>query len=510
MNKFVVFRLVAVGVLLAFAAGLAEPASSMPEIGKVAETVAPWRQVGEGIDYREFYLAGPNHVYVARLDRSNERATIESSIAQGRLSGGLETVRAMAERYDQAVNYWGESWGERNQVVVAINGFFYDPQTGIPQSGQVHSGWYARRFDDRQNGSGFAWTLDRRAFIGGCVRHNRNKQVITLLESGETLPLEAINAPRGLDDLVVYTPQYDANTLTDADGLEILVELSRPMLILPAPGMITGTVRGVYDGRGATPIPFDHVVLSASGEAAARLQGKIHVGEGVGISQELRHFQADCSTPNPDSWVKTYAGVGASFVFLRAGVIQRFVETAPILRTPRTAVAYNEQYIFFIVVDGRDPLASLGMSMVELAVFARNSLGATWGAALDGGGSSTMVVNGALRNHPNTDVDEAQSGNAAGGQVERAVANGLMMVASQPREQAQQFQVGQAVRTISQANLRLGPGTNYAALEYLAPGQAGAILPHPLNGLLAKGTYWWKVRFGEREGWISAELLAAE
>jgi hypothetical protein len=41
--------------------------------------------------------------------------------------------------------------------------------------------------------------------------------------------------------LIVYTSHYDANTLTDNSGVEILVALSRPMM-MPEPAMITGTV----------------------------------------------------------------------------------------------------------------------------------------------------------------------------------------------------------------------------------------------------------------------------
>jgi len=28
-----------------------------------------------------------------------------------------------------------------------------------------------------------------------------------------------------------------------------------------------------------------------------------------------------------------------------------------------------------------------------------------------------------------------------------------------------------------------------------------------LNGILAKGLYWWKVAFGDYEGWVSEEYL---
>ena len=155
---------------LSFAA-LAVAAEEPPE---------PWgEQVATGIEYREYNLPDPVNVYVTRMDRNNLQVTLESSIGQGRLSGGVETVKGMAQRYDEAINYWGETWGNSNDVVVAINGFYFGPNVeppGIPWSGQVHSGWYAKHFRENESGSGFAWNLDRTAFIGECISHPTDKQ----------------------------------------------------------------------------------------------------------------------------------------------------------------------------------------------------------------------------------------------------------------------------------------------------------------------------------------------
>ncbi len=63
---------------------------------------------------------------------------------------------------------------------------------------------------------------------------------------------------------------------------------------------------------------------------------------------------------------------------------------------PRTAVGYsrNGRYLFLVVVDGRQPFYSEGMTLRELADL-MVSLGAQYAMNLDGGGSSTMVVQGA-------------------------------------------------------------------------------------------------------------------
>ena len=117
-----------------------------------AQSVEPlWRELAQGIDYREFYLPEPDHVYVARLDRTNPQAIIDTSLANGALSAGLEPLSAQVERLEGALSYWDGSWGPRYHVAAAINGGFFDTESGSPSGGLIHSGWYARRFADRQN-----------------------------------------------------------------------------------------------------------------------------------------------------------------------------------------------------------------------------------------------------------------------------------------------------------------------------------------------------------------------
>jgi hypothetical protein len=476
-----------------------------------------WQTLAPGISYREFYLPDPNHLYVARLEIAQPAATIESSIAQGRLSGGLETVRQMAARYDGAIGYWGEEWGSRSKVVVAINGSYYDTDTGAPWSGQIHSGWYAKRFEDRQTSASFAWTLDRQPFIGGCVAHRPARQIISFLPGGQTLAFDGINIPRQQNQLILYTSQYDATTQQPAESaaedqavFEALVEVQQPVMITPLPAMVKGTIKATRQGQGSFPLLFDQVVLSASGNAAVELNSLAREGQLIGISQEMKSFTPDCKKAWSSSWERAYAGVSGSFNFLRDGKLQGDDDLGALLWNPRTAVAFNDRYVFFIVVDGRDRFASRGMSMTELGVFARNELGAAWGVALDGGGSSTMVVNGKVVNNPNTDVEDP---NVQAATIERAVANGLMMVIVEPKEISPLYKAGTPVSAVGSAavEIRLGPGKNYLIGGQVAPATPGVILEDAagLNGVLASGSYWWKVTFAGVVGWVSQENLAA-
>lgn len=67
---------------------------------------------------------------------------------------------------------------------------------------------------------------------------------------------------------------------------------------------------------------------------------------------------------------------------------------------PRTAVGVIDQnHLVFVVVDGRSPGYSAGVTMTELAEIMQG-LGATTAYNIDGGGSSTMYFNGSLVNNP--------------------------------------------------------------------------------------------------------------
>jgi len=539
-------------------------------IAQGIDTPGDWEVIDNknGIEFQQYHLSDPVpvNIFVTRMDRNNPNVFIESSIAQGRLSGGIESVSKMADRYDQALSYWGpptipvsQTWGSRNDVVVAINGFYYggtEEPPGVPWSAQIHSGWYAKRYNDLESLSGFVWKMDRSVFIGECITHPPDKQVVYIADGDDqhTLELDGLNRTRSDDELILFTPQYDTNTGTNANGIEVLIEMEEPASISLSSDAPQGIIREIRDHQGSTPIPFDHVVLSAHGTIATELRNIINVDSRIAIAQRVK----DCLISPTHDWNYAYAGVGGQFHFLRDGVIFDYSDKGEAnVRDPRTATAYNEEHIFFIVADGRDPGVSEGINIENLAIFARDVLGATNGIAQDGGGSSTMVINGRLVNQPfnpewckfaflpivlnsgnlitqgeqiqpnispsifseptpyvNPIIDGTE--NSEGAQAdyphvvcERPVANGMMMVVVESKKQSDTFSSGNLVATTSESNLHLGPGTNYGILTSVSSGSIGEITAHTkeLDGVLAKNSYWWQVDFGSETGWVQEESL---
>jgi hypothetical protein len=318
--------------------------------------------------------------------------------------------------------------------------------------------------------------------------------------------------------------------------LEILIEMTRPSLILPTPAMALGTIRDIRDREGSMSLPFDHVVISAWGEVRATMlnkivEGEIAIGDSVGISQEI----SDCSNSPRNNWTKTYATIGGDYHFLNNGVIRTdFNNPDAAVRNSRTAIAFNDSYIYFIVVDAFDPGVSEGLSIPDLAGFSKNTLLATWGISLDSGTSSTMVINGIVINNTRCNftrdcgmmlgadqnklqdqlilpLDETYKTewDDATGAIEPLVGTGMMMVVSESAVYSHVYGAAMTVTTTRGSSIHLGPGSNYGVLATIPQGSSGVILPHAsgVNGVLAKGSHWWKVEFEATEGWIREENL---
>lgn len=448
-------------------------ATLLPLLAPVATLRAAWTTVGTGIEYNEYTLPDPNRLFVTRMDRRNPAVMIDSSLGQGRINGGAEIVRSQATRYDDAVTYWGYDWGKRNDVIVAINGDFWNTSTAVPAGGQIITGWYSKDINPSYY---FYYTLDGRASIS---QASLAQLRVTFPASGTQVTIDDVNRARSTNELILYNPHYASTTPSASTGVEVLVELARPNLT--SSSSTRGIIRQIRQNVGSTQIPFDHVVLSADGTKATSLLALASIGAQV----DLLNFLDSVDKVSP-----SMAGMGGGEVFLGAG----FVWGGQNVKHPRTAVALNDDYVFFVVCDGRSTV-SVGMTMTELGNFCKDYLGATWGMNLDGGGSSTMVVNGVVKNNPSDGS-------------ERAVANGLMMIVPQTKVQSTTFSSGDRVRTTASSNVRLGPGTNWTSIATVASNTQATILDHSLRGINAKGFNWWKCDFGATIGWVAHTNLA--
>ncbi|MCX7918036.1 MAG: phosphodiester glycosidase family protein [bacterium] len=471
---------------------------------------ANWIPIAPGIEYSSLTIAGPNRIFITRLSRASTNCIIDSVTACGRLNktglpyNGRESVSLMANRYDDTINYWGEGtvnyWGNRSQVVAAINGDFYNYSAGTAFGGTIEGGWFAKRYIE-YGGSGFVWKLNRTCFLGGDVRNgdvpNVFPQLVAFAQS--TATITRLNWTRGTNDLVLYTPLYGPHTYTDNSGVEVVVKMDRPNLPFPqGTSYARGNVVQVRKFLGSTPIPFDSVVFSGHGNKTTLLS-QCTVGQEVRVYMHVKDYGTPTTRQYPlpadQDWGKAYAGIGGGVYCVVSSQVPSADWAGNIDVHPRTAVAFNSTYIYFVVVDGRTS-NSVGMTYDQLGYFCRDSLGAQFAVNQDGGGSSTLWVKGlGVVNYPSDSS-------------ERYVANGLVMVNVLPMSKTSTFYSSATVMTIASTAAHLGPGTNYGIVSSYPGVQVGTVVSHSLNGVFAKGQNWWKCLFGSTEGWVSENQLA--
>lgn len=168
--------------------------------------------------------------------------------------------------------------------------------------------------------------------------------------------------------------------------------------------------RGAIGWRdGGKRVVFDRVLIHFAGK-------KISVDSQIGATSDLE-------------WEKMEHIVGGTPLLIKDGV--RIQDYSPektlwsflILRHARTAVGVlpNGNWVF-VVVDGKQPGLSIGMTMDELADF-MEELGCVDALNLDGGGSSTFVYHNQVVNQPYGDGDD----NDVGKRVLRPVSDAILI-----------------------------------------------------------------------------------
>ena len=469
------------------------------------QSLAQWSPIASGLDYRDYSLPGPVRVFVTRADRSAHTWTIDAMKGKGEMKFGKETIPDMATRYNDTITFDGH----RYDVKVAINGDYHNPTTGVPFEGQIMNSWFVKRFGNNSGIGGFVWTADRRAFLAANLQNGPALQHVVFTDKA-SMEISQLNEPRGQNSLALYTSHYAANTGTPADGIEVLVRMSAPLGLLPnAPG-VKGEIVKVRENTGSSPLPFNHVVLSANGRQGKELLQHARVGQTLHFNLELKDSgKADIGLA-PHDWHNAFASIGGPKPILVNGMVPRDWEVkakkyaeqgkkhGSAVQDPRTAIAFNEHYIFFIVIDGRSK-ESIGMTFTEAGLFCKDVLAATDAVLQDGGGSSTLWVDGKVRNIPSGKGKDEKYG------ALRAVSNGYFIAELLPPRKSTEFQSGQKVRL--KGELRLGPSPTYGSAGKVTDAESGAILPEALNGIFAKGAYWWYCRFGDAEGWASLDQL---
>ncbi len=214
-------------------------------------------------------------------------------------------------------------------------------------------------------------------------------KAVLRVEDGTSCPIDGFNRDRGVNELVVLTPEFHRTTLTDPSGLEAVVRRDR--------------VVEIRDLQGSMAIPADGYVISARGAGRDWMRLSLAAGARVSIATEI-----EARPPFPFS--PDFVIGGGPRLLSEGRTVPSEAEAYPegfyATRHPRTAAGVRaDGSVVLAVVDGRQPAVGLGLTIPELASLMAE-LGCLEAVNLDGGGSSTMVVKGRVVNSPSDTAGE--------------------------------------------------------------------------------------------------------
>jgi len=350
--------------------------------------------IGPGAVYAHRHGAEvPWAIHIVEADLAEEYLDVRA------LTGGAEQ---MARRQLSGIMQDAESRLVRPVAAVNADFFALANGNGIPLGVHVSDGeWFT--FPDPAR-SAFYVLSD------GTMHINRLRANVWLKGPEDLLfPVARLNRPPGYADAALFTPRYGESTWAEDDALQIslvgLTGIVRPNTTIGA------KVASVDRGR-SQRIPPEGAVVTARGVAAYALRN-LGVGDEVTIWLGIKPEEGDIREAVSGGPRLMRDGV-ASVEHLR----ERFSEGFAARRHPRTGLGLRDSTLVFVVVDGRQPGYSEGMTLYEFAgVFA--DLGCTDAMNLDGGGSTTMVVRGEVVNSPS-------------GGVQRAIVNGIGVFSAAP------------------------------------------------------------------------------
>ncbi len=176
--------------------------------------------------------------------------------------------------------------------------------------------------------------------------------------------------------------------------------------------------------------PYNSVCyLKINGEVIFERSGKMGDRDGGAVLIDDRgHVSVEQGDPDDPQWVSTRTEpsiIGSGPMMLQDGQrIDMGTGAFVTLRHPRTAIGTSGNKVYLVTVDGRSKGNSLGVNLNELANILK-WLGAENALNLDGGGSTTMYIEGQPENGI---VNRPCDNQKFDRQGERRVSNSLLLL----------------------------------------------------------------------------------
>ena len=305
---------------------------------------------------------GPWSIHLVRIDRHNTNYFFTTTLGGDKRIGRAtvpDQVRGIAP---------GEG-----QPVAAVNGDFFHINLhhwGDPRDLQIRDGGMI----SAPAGNSCLW-FDA---SGSPCSTNVVSEFRIRFPDGSSVPFN-LNENRWWDESILFTSANGSSTRTlGGREIELGPVPGQPWLPLRPSREMKARVIRVREA-GNSPLGPDSLVFSLG----SRLAGKVPAlkpGDEITISTATR----------PDL-VGVTTAIGGGPKLVTAGKVWKWKNPRQ-ARHPRTAIGWNGDFIFLVVVEG-ERKSSVGMSFPELAAYMR-ALGCDEALNFDGGGSSALWYRG--------------------------------------------------------------------------------------------------------------------
>ena len=389
-------------LLLASAAGNARDQWVIGDKAYEVDTLIFPHLAGPGVTAAKYDIpALPLKVSVVEMDLTNPYIMMETCLG-GEKSVACETPVNMATRNTRP----------GHEVVGAVNGDFFmtspTNEVGLPLSGQVRNNELVLSSHNR---ACLVLDNDKRPYI------DRLTFTGTVTSGDHSFALNLVNRMRyayeniAANQSFLFTRSYGPVTYDGSNsGKMVLLRPAEGDFRWNANGVEHCVIEDIFDAQGSRTIPDGKAILWLKGTYANQAAW-MSVGDALDISFRLT-LNNGPQNVNIDQLIG-----GSNHIIMQNG---QFMEDWA-ERHPRTAIGFNADStrLYFVVVDGRH-MTSVGVTLKEMkGIF--DALGAVNAVNLDGGGSSCILVNDEVLNHPSD------------GPV-RAVGNGCLFVSTAPED----------------------------------------------------------------------------
>ncbi len=389
-------------LLLATAAGTARDQWVIGDKAYDVDTLIFPHLAGPGVTAAKYDIpALPLKISVVEMDLTNPYIMMETCLGADK-SVGSETPVNMAIRNNRP----------GHEVVGAMNGDFFmtapSNEVGLPLSGQVRNDELVLSSHNR---ACLVLDDDNRPYIDRLTFSG-------MVASGDhSFALNLVNRMRyGYENIAanqsfLFTRSYGPKTYDGSNsGKMVLLRPAEGEFRWNAIGVEHCIIEDIFDAQGSRTIPDGKAILWLKGTYANQTEW-MNVGDQMDIS-----FRQTLNNGPQDVKIQQLIGGSDHIIMQNGQFMDDWAE-----RHPRTAIGFNADStrLYFVVVDGRH-MSSIGVKLSEMkGIF--EALGAVNAVNLDGGGSSCILVNDEVLNHPSD------------GPV-RAVGNGCLFVSKAPED----------------------------------------------------------------------------